>query len=80
MRQIVDIDGAQDQAALGQESIGRTRLLGTFEMQQEKIPDARRNRNADVGNFLFQPGQPLLIMRNRLVEVLDILQRRDAGF
>src|SRR5579872_740262 len=78
LRQMVDVDGAQDEAALGQERVGLARLCGSLEMQQKKIADARRDRNAEALDLFRQPGEPFVVMRDRLVDMRDIFERGDA--
>ena len=55
----------------------RRRLVG--ESNQHEIGDARHHGEAEGGDILAQPRQPMVVVGARGIEVSYILERRDAG-
>src|SRR5215218_1484583 len=81
VRQAVSIDPAQDEPAAGEEGIGVLRGQALFlrEVDQQEIADARRDLQAQSHDFAGEPGEPSLVVLDRLREMSLVLDRRDAG-
>src|SRR3984957_13190591 len=79
VRQAVIGQRAQHQAAPGQEGvgIGRGLALPGGEMDQDKIPDARRHLEPEFCYFLGQVVAPFLVVRLRHLLMRGVLERRD---
>ena len=46
-------------------------------MQKQEIADARRDLDPERGDFLREPGEPSLVMGDRLFDMVVIRERRD---
>src|SRR6476469_319975 len=80
--QSVHADGAQDEPARGEETVGiRRRAAGRLrEPDQHEIGDAWHNLESELGDFLGEPGQPFRIMRDRFFDMRDVVDGRNTRF
>src|ERR1700722_1541938 len=80
VRQAIGRDCAKNESARAYERIcvrgGPAEFLR--EGQQQKIPDARRNPDPQLGDRLGQPGKPERIVRDCALDMRRVFEARDA--